>query len=79
MLTNVKDSFTIRRDSALNLQHNSCYICHCTLSMLLHYLVKLLLMVFVGVSKFRKTNLTFVSAGVEINGGGLRSLSAAVY
>jgi len=57
--------------------------------MLLHYLVKLLLwtrltfsnilMVFVGVSKFRKTNLTFVSAGVEINGGGLRSLSAVVY
>jgi len=55
--------------SPINLQHGPCYISHLTLSMLLHYLAKLLLwtcstfsmMVFIGVSKFRtrdQSNLT---------------------
>jgi len=62
----------------INLQQDICYISHRTLSMPLHYLAKLLLrmcstfskllMMFIGVSKFRKTNLIFVGPRVQING-----------
>jgi len=65
-------------DSAINLQQDSCYTYHRTLRMSLQYLAKLLLrirltfgkllMMFVGVSKFGKTNLIFVDPAVKFNG-----------
>jgi len=64
--------------SAINLQQDLCSIFQHTLSMSLHYIAKFLLldifdfhkllMMFMGMSKFRKMNLILVDPGVKING-----------